>query len=662
MRKTLIAAVALAPIYFAAGGAQAATTISSNRTTPVLTSTANAGAADDVTINSGVTVSTSTSGGVGTPTAIVTVDSNNSLTNNGTLSTSDTNNVVGLLVKGGFTGTVSHQGSINLTTSYSGPTTADGYQQGPFAGTAAAGVTGGTGNHGFYGIRLTGSTPFTGSITTGSASTISIKGNDSFGLSIEAPMTGTLTNSGAISLTGDRGVALRSTTGSRIGGDVVISGAINAIGTTTSGVALNGDVGGALHVYSSVSSTGYALTQRVSDTTLLGKLTTPANHQVDQSAATFIVGGNVAGGIYLGGAPAGTVAGSTADTTGDGTVDASEGTGVISSYGSAPALMIGAASSNLTIGGFVSKSSATLDNGYGLIVRGSISGAGIYDNISASAVQIGTGSTGSVNLSSGIRIYGSVAASSYNADATAMHLYSGAVSPNIDIRGTMTAAINASTGVVGAYGLLIDSGSQVNTLTVTGSLIAAAVGDSASAYAVRDRSGTVNNVLNEGVINGTVAVTALGDTQYGHAYALDLRANTTGVTLLQQTNPNPNHDYGDTSGSTHTATTAYTATTPAITGDVLLGSGTNSVSILAGTLTGALGMGSGTGGLLKIDNGSSVVGAVTYSGSGLAINVNGTLDNRSATTLNISTLTASATSTLSFAAEDRKSTRLNSSH
>jgi hypothetical protein len=161
-------------------------------------------------------------------------------------------------------------------------------------------------------------------------------------------------------------------------------------------------------------------------------------------------------------------------------------------------------------------------------------------------------------------------------------------------------------------------------------------------------------VLNEGIISAATAVTTLGDLQTGKAVALDLSANHAGVTLLQQVNPSPGTLYGSTSGTNATALTTATAGTPQIYGDVLLGSGTNSVSLLAGSLTGALDMGSGTGGTLTLDNGAVFTGALRYAGSGLAINLTkGTLDVRSASLLplNLSSLTVGASSTLYVSAD-----------
>ena len=651
MRKTLIAAVALAPFCIPAGAAQATTTIGSNQSTAIQTATANNGAPDDVIINSGVTVSITAAGSTATPNPVVTLNSSNILTNNGTISTTDISNVVGVLINGGVTGSVSNTGAITLSSSFTAPTTADGYAQGPFAGSAGSANPTGTGVYGLYGIRLTGASPFAGSLSN--SGSITIKGNESYGVSLETEMTGALTSAGTIAVTGDNSVGLRSLANAKIDGGLTISGTLNVQGTNSSAVQLLGDVGSKLSIYSSVSATGYSLTTRPSDPTLLGKLTTSSNNQINKSAVAFLVGGNVAQGIYIGGAPSGTVSGSTADVTGDGTPDGSETTGSINSFGDAAALQIGSTTSNTVIGGFVSgNSNYTQDNGYGLVMRGAITASGVYDGFNANALVIGTSSGTTTSLSSGAKIYGSVSATSYNGNATGIHLYSGASVPDFQVIGSVSASINASTSNVTATAMQFEQGSTVNSLTVTGAIISAAVGDNATANAVIDKSGTLSSVLNEGAINASNAVTTLGDTQTGSVTALDLSHNISGVLLIQKTNPNPNHDYGSTSTDATTATTALTAVTPSIVGDVLLGSGTNTVQLLAGSLTGALDMGSGTGGSLTIDNGATLTGALRFSGTGLTISVpNGVLDNRSASTVNLASMTVGANSTLGFAAD-----------
>ena len=231
----------------------------------------------------------------------------------------------------------------------------------------------------------------------------------------------------------------------------------------------------------------------------------------------------------------------------------------------------------------------------------------------------------SATISGGARLVGAISATSYEANATGLHLESGAVVPNLVVNGSVTSVINDSTlittpTVATSTAILADAGAQIGALTNTGAISAAATGNAMSAGGVIDNSGTLSTVINEGTIGAGVAASAAGALT-GTRVALDLHLNTSGVTLTQQTNPNPNTVYGSTSGTPDTATTTVTGTAPSITGDVLLGNGPNAVNILAGTLTGALSLGNGEGSSLTIDNGATVAGGVTYGGQTLALNI-----------------------------------------
>lgn len=666
MRKSLIAAVALAPICLLASQAGATTTISGNVNAPLKTSTANNGAPDDLSITGTVTATT-------TAPVAVTLDSNNSITNSGTITASNTSGAgattVGILANGGFTGLVTNGGTITLGSTNTGTSSNNnGVVDAPF-------VPAKTGDCAcnYFGIRLVGASPLVGSVTN--SGSITIKGNSSYGISLEAPLVanassigGSFSNSGTVSITGDNSIGIRTT--ASIAKGFLSSSTVSAIGNGSQAINIGGAVGGAARFYGAISATGYAVTSRTSSPTLLAQIQgTTADTQ--QSGGAVVIGANVAGGIYLGGAPSGTASGSSADLTGDGIADGSETTASVINYGSKPALAIGSTTTPITIGSFVPAAGSAAASGpsYGVVIRGTVTGAGVYDGVKATGLQIGgleydATLLKGVNVAVGLNVVGSVSATSYNANATGVTIGSGSTVPLLQIDGVVSAAQAYSTysafpgAGVTVTGLNLEAGASATTLNNTGVISAAANatnGQSASAYAVRDQSGSLSTVLNEGAISATVTPQALTDTiSGGHPaiVALDLSANTSGVTFTQKTNPSPNHAYGDTSGSTHTATTTLTAVTPSIVGDILLGSGTNTVNLLNGTITGALDMGSGTGGSLVIDNGATLTGALKFSGTGLAVNVkNGTLDDRNPGAVNVSTLNVGASGTVLFAAD-----------
>jgi len=600
MRKRLLAAAAMAPLaLFGLHPAYAQTTnITTSTATPQSTSSAG-----DIIIDGGGGVVQPQSGSV----AAVTLNSNNSVTNAGVIATNNLDNVQGILVPtGSFTGFIANQNQINLTESYT-PTDSvngDGIAEAPFAqGTNRIGI-------------LTLGT-LTGTITQ--SGSISIQGNNSLGVSIAAGLNGSLINSGTITVVGDNTIGIR--TAGEITGAVQVSGAVNMKGQNAIGVLTTGQIDGALSFYSTVSTTGYATATRVTGTTALQNIEkTPTDVQLGGAAVQ--VQGNVTGGIFIGAPPIGTVStDTTTDADGDGIVDSVEGTGALASNGTAPSLLIGS-TAPITIGNFGTSAA----NSFGLIIEGSVTSAGVFDGFSSTGIDIGAGG-GGVNLSGGINIIGSVSAASYQANATGMHLERGTVAPTLQITGSLSAAVTTA-GADTATALVIDAGATVNSLVNYGTLVASTAGDAANASVVIDHSGTINRVENTGSIHAALTPGAAGENVTGRGIALDLSANTTGVTLHQELN----------------GTIA-----PTIIGDVLLGNGPNTIQLLSGSIQGALSLGTAASSI-TIDNGAVFIGPLTYGGTALSINVpNGVLRNNSTTTIAASNLTVGGAGVLTVA-------------
>lgn len=666
MRKTLTAAAALAPLWFiaSAGTALATTTISNGRTTPIATSTANSGAADDIDIASGgsITLTSPTS-------PAVTLDSNNKVTNEGTIKFTDVNNAIGVLISGGRTGSFTNSGTISIVESSSpSDSNSDGVVEAPFAK-----------GSGRYGVLVQGSSPFVGDIINSSTGSILVTGNNSYGISVEAPLTGNLTNAGSIAVTGDNSVAMRETGG--VTGNVLVTGSVVVNGQNSNAVVLSGDVSGRFSIYSGVTSTGYGSTTRSVYNSIQSTIQGTAT-EVEQGGAAVVIAANVAGGVLIGSTPANTVTSSTADVDGDGIADGSEGVGSVASYGSAPGLLIGAAGRDVSLGAV----QLTTSNPYGLIIAGSVSGSGVYDGVNANGVQVGVDG-GTVHIAGGIKISGSVSAIAYGANSTALHLLSGSTVPEINLSGTLTALSaeplpNLTTGVATPYSgsaiaLLIDSGATVNTLNIAGTIASSADGNSNSAYGVVDNGGGISTVNLSGHIAAIVTPSLTTDTATGKTVALDLHNNTTGVNLTMTqaaqvistavtasgvttttvtTGPVVQNTTGSaistsvTSSDGNTVTTTVTPVAPSIVGDILLGNGNNVVNMQAGTIAGKLDLGSGASATMTLDNGASYVGGLYYSGTGLALNIiNGSVTTTNAATLTGTSLNIGATSSLNFA-------------
>ena len=609
MRKRLMAAAAMAPLMIGAPGAyaQSTLTISSNTSTPVATATAVSGGPGDVVVASGATFT------INDTTPAITLNSNNAVTNNGTITSKNIDGATGILVQGPFTGTVLNASSINLTEDFTSSDSAnnDGLTEAPYAQ-----------GKNRIGIRVTG--PFTGDITN--IGSIVVQGNNSTGISIESQLTGNLLP-GGIGMTGDNNIGLHTT--GEITGDVVLSSAMAVKGQNSVGVQIEAPIDGSLKIYAGLTTSGYAVNARETGAILTNIQKTPAD--VQQGGSAVVVAGNVLHGVFLGAPPSTTVStDTTTDADGDGVVDSVETASSLTTYGSAPALKIGGAAP-ITLGNF-----GTGITAYGLIIEGAVSGQGLLDGVNATAVDI---SGAGVNLSGGIHIAGSssVTAVAYQANAVAMHLGSGVTSQTLENDGTLSATVT-SAGTNSANALQIDAGASLASLINTGTIGASVTGDSGSSFSVVDRSGSLTSVTNYGGIAAALHPTLPGEALTGKAIALDLSANTTGVTLTQQLFP----------GQT---------ILPFIAGDVVLGSGPNTVNLLAGSLTGGLNMGSGTGGSLTIDNGAIFTGPLTFSGSGLAIDVkNGTLQDNSPTTIKATSLHVGASSSLIVALDPLNNT------
>jgi hypothetical protein len=598
-RKPALVLGASAAVLIAAAPALAETTVSGG-SAAVATSTVASGSPDDIQQTGTLVV---TSG------AAVTLDSDNSVVNTGTIHLTDVSGVTGVLAQAGHTGSVTNSGAITIDESATTTsTTSTGVVYGPFATGSSR-----------YGVRVTGDGTLTGGVAN--SGTITVQGDSSAGISVESALSGALTNSGTINVTGANSYGLHTT--GAIGGSVTLAGAVAATGEGSQGVAIGSDVGGGLLVESAVTATGYHTASRSTTATVLA----------DQNASDSAQGGpaiSVAGSLGAGllvSAPPTTLDSAVTDANGDGIADASETTAVVTSYGDAPAIRLGAVGRDISLGDV-----GVGDSAYGLVIGGTVSGQGIRDGVSATGLQIGVDGGGAVNVSHGVRVAGTLSAVAYGADATALHLYSGANTPLLFNSGALSAAVTTE-GAQSAKAIVIESGASLPLIQNAGTIRAVVVGQTGSAAAIVDKSGTLARVENVDAIEAvTVAASGSTYTPSGSKVAIDVSANTTGFSLL---NYQP-------SGSTNT---------PTITGSVLMGSGGDSIDMQAGTLTGDLAFGAGANSL-TIDGGATVTGGLTAEGGTLALAVGaGTLTINSTSLVNLTRLDLGAGSKVVFTAD-----------
>jgi hypothetical protein len=686
MKRTfLAAAAATAPLLAAAMPTLAQVTISTATSTPVKTSTASNGGPADVTVSSSGSI------GITNPGIDLTLDSNNSVTNAGTLGATGLDNTIGLQVLGGFTGTVINTGSINITESTT-PTN-DPNQDGLVTGAFATGTN-------RIGLEVLGPGTFTGSITNNGP--ITVIGNNSEGVSIQAPITGDFLSlvvtpatsstaatvaTGSITVTGQNAIGLQVTPTGGIGGNTRIT-AVSATGPGAQAVQLNGAVGGFVNISAGVIATGYRATTRQTNPALANLY---QQEELQQGGAAVTIGGNVGHGLIVS-APPPILSTTNLDQDNDGVPDSLQGAGSVTVLGSSPAMQIGASGQAITLGLFSASNYISVYNStppalnFALVNQGDISAQGLFDQltspnllapVSATALQIGgqvlispitytfnssfqvTGTTpavwaptGSVTLTGGFYNAGTVTALSFQANATAIHIGAdpsvvtptpGAVVtiPTIYNDGQIIALstqVNSATTVtvngkgipdtpapvaVAVTGISIEKGAQVSTITNNGGVLAQLTGTGGvggSTTAIIDRSGTVQTLNNSGsieaVLNNTLATTPLplvNAAGASNVVAVDMSAGTLPQTINQTFLPLAT----SASVTVYSSTSSYTvgqivsdngnifvnvvaagpgidpisnssfwreigATSPAIIGDVYMGSGPDTLNIQAG--------------------------------------------------------------------------------
>ncbi|MFC7380148.1 autotransporter domain-containing protein [Brevundimonas sp. GCM10030266] len=659
MRILLATAVALAPLL-TASGAMAEVVINTARTTPITTGNATGTGADTIRIAGGGSIAL-TSG------VAVTLNSSHNVTidTGGTITMANAaDGATGILVNPGNTANVRMAGSIVITDNITSETDVDTDNDGDADGPLANGT-------GRYGIRFAGPGVHTGNLLTEGASSIVVEGNNSAGVSIESDLTGRVDLLGVINVTGNNSYGLHTT--GAVNGPVNVTGTINARGENTIGAAIEGDVSGRVMFGGSIIASGFRYTSAPPERPE-GYVETPENDDdvlfLDELDAddlltggpAVLVAANVGAGVIFDAPPTYSAAGiegdddndgvkngdedddgdgtknrDDTDRDGDGVPDANEGTASITSFGSGPAVQIGSATESITLG-----VAGTGDSAYGLINRGSFNAQGVYAGFDANALVVGGNAGQTVDINGGIRNEGTITAVAVEADATAVRLGSGTNTPTFINNLNITAGVLGDDAAGTAGAIRIDAGANLPSLVNNGTIIAGASGTLVDSRAIQDLSGTLTSITNTGSIETNLIPNADGDATTGSAVAIDVAANTTGVTLLQTgvagtpTSSDPDSDGDGVPNSQE----------PAIIGDVLFGSGADVMDIRNGTVTGDISFGAGAD-RLDITGGGIVRGAISDSDGDLSITVaNGVLDARQGTAQTISDLNVGANGTL----------------
>lgn len=524
--RLLVGTAALSLAAFSAGADPL--TVSTATTTAIATKAAANNTPGDITVATGGSVIVTTG-------AAATINSANALTNGGKLSSSASTGGTGVLVDGtnpfrAFT--FNQNGIVSVT------------------GTA----TGATGN---IGINFANG-PLTGNVTTNNTSSITVTGNNALGVLVGAPLTGS--------------IALRS---------------IGVTGANSTALALSAPLTGNLSLLGTTSSTGAGGYGVNIAARITGQFNNGGTITVGGSRTFDARGNAVAGNVGLAGVRVSASVGGGivndlyyADpTTGARQPGANTGkiantlvTGTIATTGDAPAIWIAPTGATAVTVGAV----GTGADAYAIVNRGALTVSVAKAGLDATGIRIGGGGaatrlTGGIDLQSN----SSIAVSSADAAATGIHLLAGANVPTILNEGTGTLSVASSQSpAVGktpagnggpAYGIVVDKGATLTSLTNSGTIAVQGVGSTttASGTVYAGASGIVDQSGTLGLITNTGTITTLSG---GATTAIDLTASSGKVTV---------------------------ANSGTIRGDILLGSGPSTLALSGGTITGAVKFGAG---------------------------------------------------------------------
>lgn len=237
--------------------------------------------------------------------------------------------------------------------------------------------------------------------------------------------------------------------------------------------------------------------------------------------------------------------------------------GTITTYGPL-AILLQASSTDIAIG---DGSSYGFDNTASIYAYGSNSGT------AATAISIEGSGGHTVDLGTGLENSGTssiIYASAIDADATAILLGNSAIVPELMNEGTIEGYTSGTTGG-DAVGVDIAAGATLGTIDNAGAIEAIAVTDGMDATAIRDVSGTLTSIDNSGTILATATT--------GSATAIDLSGSSANVDISN-------------SGT--------------ITGDILFGTGTSTLTATAGTITGDIDVASGGSATIALSGGATL--------------------------------------------------------
>jgi autotransporter-like protein len=442
--------------------------------------------ADDLTISSATTASVSTSTAAnGTPGNItiapggsiasvgnvaVTLDSNNSVVNNGLITNTGSLTSVGVNILAGHTGSFTNTG--NITVLGTGNTTVSS-----------------------FGVELSGNGAFTGNILLGNTSVIAVTTTNAQGLGLVSDLTGNVTVGGSITATGQdaKGVLIRSS----MTGSFTNRGIVTVSGGGTSTTVINPAPGSAIGVGGSIHG---------------GFLNAGPINGSDTTPAASINGTSTAPALFIAPTVAGDVGAQSIGILQDATDPGFSiiNRGRITSSGDQPSIstvgmQIGNSAGNIALqsvldGGILNagtiSASATSSNANATAALPTVSNAtAVIIGSSAVVPQIVNTASGNITATTGGPIGGT---------ATAITILSNASLPQLTNAGLISANAGATTTSIGtliAQGIVDSSGTLLN-ITNSGTIAATAT--------VLDTNTQIATAINLGVTSLAQTVTNSG--------------------------------------------------------------------------------------------------------------------------------------------------------
>lgn len=406
-------------------------------------------------------------------------------------------------------------------------------------------------------IRVDGLGTYTGTITNDFGGFLIATGNSAYGISVQSDMVGDVVNSGSIQVTGKSAFGIMTT--GRITGSIANAGSITASSHQGTAVYIGGGLDGS---FTNAGVIAVGTDSLVTSEDGFNFTRVPA---VLGRNGVWIAS-DITNGVHFTGNQL-TIAEENADPAEAATRGSDS---LITAVGQGPGVIItpgGPSQSvnNITIGPLID------ENGFSVVNRGNLLVSAAEGGVSGVGFDIegvvSNGTTYTSTLQGGFwNDHGDIRVSTLDATATGVRIGDHGVIPSFVNDGGIAVFTTDSTsrtvddfvGELGGdgYAMIVEAQGSLSSFENSGVIEITVAGPTSSAYGIVDRSGTLTSFTNSGSIT-----TEKPEQSSGVTVAVDLTSNTSG-TLFTNTGE--------------------------ITGDVLLGSGNQTVSNSGGTITGNL--------------------------------------------------------------------------